>query len=206
VEEQRAGFGALGARLKAVEEQLIKTHGSLDSYLALFGNIEARLARLVDTASDPGALRDAVQSVLDRAYVHMGVEAFRRTCEVLDEVSGPLFGRHAAFDRLDRFLFEHDRGVLLITAPVGVGKSALLAAWSSYPARPNTIVARHFFSTKRPESSTRTSMVRSLAGQVSLKLGPDCWVAARPATATISPTVSRIACGAVTRAGSSSWC
>ena len=171
VEAQRDGFGTLGERLKAVEKQLVDTHRSLDGCLALFGNIETRLTRLVDAASDPEALSDAVQSVLDRAYEHMGVDPFQSTCEVLDEISSQLFGRDAARDRLNRFLLDHDRGVLLVTAPAGVGKSALLAAWSSDIVGSDTEVARNYYSTKRPGGSTRTSMVRSIAGQIYLKFG-----------------------------------
>jgi WD40 repeat protein len=173
VEAQRVEFRTLGERLSAVERRLIATHGSLDSYLALVGNVEARLTDLLYAASDPEALEGAVQSVLDRGYTHIGLEAFQGTRDVLGELGGPLFGRQAALDKLDHFLTEHDRGVLLITASAGVGKSALLAGWSGSIAGLDTIAVRHFFTTKRPECSTLTSLVRSVAGQIALMLAPD---------------------------------
>src|SRR5208282_4129950 len=118
-----------------------------------------------------GGLRDALQGVLDRAYDNME-DAFQGTRDVLEEVSGQLFGRDAARDKLNRFLLDHDRGVLLITAPAGLGKSALLGDWSSFIAGPDTVVARHFFTTRQPGTSTPASMVSSLAGQIARALGP----------------------------------
>jgi hypothetical protein len=172
-EQQRMSFGKLGEQFNSVERQITDLHGSLENYLLTFGNLDTRLVRLLEDANDPEQLCAAVQRTLDQAYRHIGAEALIGSQQVLREYEGPLFGRRASFEMLDRFLANHDRGILLITAPAGLGKSALLETWSSSIAGPDLTMVRHFFSARRPDASGRSDMVRSLVRQIAMALGPE---------------------------------
>jgi WD40 repeat protein len=96
----------------------------------------------------------------------------------LDDVKGLIaehtaefFGRREALNDLERFISQHDRGVLVLTAPWGVGKSAVLARWARNRQEAGASVAYHFFnrtlaSTTQPVQALRALIVqlRFLAG------------------------------------------
>ena len=74
---------------------------------------------------------------------------------------------------LDRFLEEHDRGVILLRAEAGLGKSTLAAKWAHHRAGFTDAVLCHAFSVRERASSTRADMVESLVRQTVISLGPD---------------------------------
>lgn len=84
------------------------------------------------------------------------------------------FGRDAALDGLDNWLETHDRGLLVLCAPSGGGKSALLARWCERRQRCGDRLARHFASVRFPSTTSPTGSVQHLLVQLRELDRQDC--------------------------------
>lgn len=72
----------------------------------------------------------------------------------------PFYGRHAQLDILDSFIEERKKGLLLVQAPSGSGKSVLLAKWLHARREAGDHIASHFVSgmfsrTTSPENARK---------------------------------------------------
>ncbi len=164
VTEQRQQFGDLGRKLEQLEAQI----GNFASFQASFGAIERRLIELLEHPDRAANL----QSVLDQAYAHIGQEAFTQSVRVIEVLQAqPFIGRADDLAALTAFVEKEDRGLILLSAAAGIGKSRLLAHWSAGLAGPDCIVLRHFFSVHQRDTANAEDMRCSLARQAVLQLG-----------------------------------
>ncbi|MFD2093126.1 NACHT N-terminal Helical domain 1-containing protein [Blastococcus deserti] len=58
-------------------------------------------------------------------------------------------GRDAAYEKLDRYVSTQAEGPLVVRAPAGFGKTALLAGWTQRPPAEGRVVVSHFFAADR---------------------------------------------------------
>ena len=70
--------------------------------------------------------------------------AVRKRIAMLSET---FYGRQRELQELDALVDERSRGLIVVTAPAGFGKSALLAKWLDRRIKVGDIVVRHFVST-----------------------------------------------------------
>src|SRR5262249_42758503 len=70
----------------------------------------------------------------------------------LNTLTAVFAGREEELTRLDAFVEGRRNGVLLVTAPAGFGKSALLANWVKPRLGTRRIAAYHFFSQDRDDT------------------------------------------------------
>ena len=168
----RKAFGKLGERLSAIETELGRTSDGIAEVEARLGSLDQQLVALLDRSftGEDGA---ALQHQLDEAYAHMGETAFAQSLAVIREHQDkPLFGRREDLETLDAFIENADRGTILLLGEAGLGKSRLLTGWTDLLPGPRSTVLRHFVSAKRPETTTRRAVLRSLARQAALHLSP----------------------------------
>lgn len=92
------------------------------------------------------------------------------------EVDGPLgkvqmpafFGREAQLDELDNAVGAADRGLIVLCAASGSGKSALLAKWCERRTNSGDLVVRHFVSIKYPTTTSPSACLQHLLVQLRL--------------------------------------
>jgi WD40 repeat protein len=108
------------------------------------------------------------------AYSVIGKEAHEASNRTLETAAAkPFFGRSEDLAILDGAIAGKDRGVLLLRAEAGVGKSRLAALWAERCAGlPDVTVLRHAFSVREPAAGTRNAMVANLVRQAADMLGP----------------------------------
>jgi transcriptional regulator with XRE-family HTH domain len=90
------------------------------------------------------------QAITNRLIKSLGgVQAPTTTLDqierLIDERTRQFFGREDQIAELDQFVRENERGVVVVTAPGGFGKSALLANWGLRLKARGGRIARHFF-------------------------------------------------------------
>ena len=109
------------------------------------------------------------------AYAVVGVEAFNASRDLFaDAASKSFYGRDRDLKKLDQTVATHDRGIILMWAEAGLGKSRLVARWTDDCALdPSKTVVRHAFSVRKPQSSTHAAMVDSLIHQAAIALGAE---------------------------------
>jgi hypothetical protein len=107
-------------------------------------------------------------------YESIGYHAYWASRRTFDKnADKPFFGRDKDIEKLDA-AFKSDRGVILLRAEAGMGKSTLAARWADHCAgKADTTVLRHAFSVHEPEAATRVSMVQNLVRQVAFSLGQE---------------------------------
>ena len=83
------------------------------------------------------------------------------------ELSVAFYGRGKELKKLDDFIEGRDRGLAVVAAPAGSGKSALLAGWLNRRRSFGDIVVRHFISTNfEPATTNSVSALRHLTAQL----------------------------------------
>jgi len=131
---------------------------------------------------DRGSLTDALLDVMTRTdfvkalHNRVGVEApadawaaSRAANDVRDriaELSGAFFGREAELAKLDAFVDTHTRGLAIVAAPAGGGKSALLARWLDRRRAGGDVIVRHFISSRFPGTTDPGEALRHLIAQL----------------------------------------
>ncbi len=151
---------------------------------ARFDRLEAMLDSLVDRQVDvdTGRIVEALIDTLTRADFidalrrRSGVEApydegpaSRATVDVRDriaELSKAFFGREAELRHLDAFINDNARGLMVVAAPAGGGKSALLAHWVAHRRARGDLVVRHFVSTRFLATKDVVDVLRHLCAQL----------------------------------------
>jgi WD40 repeat protein len=130
------------------------------------------IERCCSTACHGAAATDV--SKLPGIYEFVGAEAFAASARTIGETATkPFFGRDEALGQLDS-IFDCDRGVVLLRAEAGLGKSTLAARWAQRSARESdTTVLHHAFSVREPVAGTRVDMVENLARQAAFAFGPE---------------------------------
>ena len=76
------------------------------------------------------------------------------------------FGRDAEFETLDRFVEKHNRGLAIVAAPAGAGKSAFLARWADSRRNSGDFVVRHFVSSLYGGTTNSVEMLHHLSAQL----------------------------------------
>jgi hypothetical protein len=108
-------------------------------------------------------------------YEPIGTEAYaasHRTFSLLSN-NPNIYGRARDLQALDDIL-KQDRGVVLLRAEAGLGKSTVSARWAiRQAANTDNAVLYHAFSVHEPMAGSRFNMVESLVRQAALLLGPD---------------------------------
>jgi WD40 repeat protein len=74
--------------------------------------------------------------------------------ERVDLLLQEFYGRAEWLTRLNSFVTENRSGLIILTGPGGVGKSALMARWVQMRVSMGDVVARHFTSTQFDKTST----------------------------------------------------
>jgi hypothetical protein len=85
---------------------------------------------------------------------------------IMAERTRHFFGRDDQLAILDAFVASNPRGIMMIVAPGGFGKSALLANWGPRQAARGAAVAYHFFSATALRRTERTDALKGLLIQL----------------------------------------
>nr|MCU0518099.1 ATP-binding protein [Oscillatoria sp. Prado101] len=119
-----------------------------------------------------GAGFERLERVLaDRAILAIGEEYQGREVEtqvkkLLSEYTQKVFaGREAEQDDLNQFVREESSGVLLVRAPAGFGKSALLANWQE-THHEDYFIAYHCFNSRSERTQSLSDAYRHLLRQL----------------------------------------
>jgi hypothetical protein len=86
---------------------------------------------------------------------------------LIQERTRQFFGRDDQLLALDRFVSENERGVMIVTAPGGFGKSALLANWGQRQEGGGALVAQHFFNGTMHRTVQPADALKGLIYQIS---------------------------------------
>jgi hypothetical protein len=127
--------------------------GKLDRILSILatvpiGEADARLERWVGSE-----------------YANWGLTA-ARVRDLIAESTRFFVGRETDLALLDDFLADHRRGLLIVAAPAGVGKSAMLAGWIRRRQETGDFVARHVIARRVEETAAATAVLEHLLQQV----------------------------------------
>ena len=108
-------------------------------------------------------------------YEGIGAEAYAASRQIFDAaVSRPFVGRDEDFEVIDNALANHDRGLILLRAEPGLGKTTFAARWADHcVCDAGTTVLRHAFSVRAATAGTRARMLDSLMGQAAIALGAE---------------------------------
>jgi hypothetical protein len=133
---------------------------------------------MIRATADAG-FRDALEQIAGAYRPHddwRGSIASKAVSERIDELLGAsttptcarraFFGRGDQLDRLDGWLDERDRGLLVLCAPSGGGKSSLLAKWQANRLLAGDHVVRHFVSVHFPITTSPTGTLQHLLAQL----------------------------------------
>ena len=171
---------AAKARSDEVLAFLRNRHGVLSDR---FDRLEAGIAALTarEVVLQPDILRDTLRQALvredfigalDRRTGALAPDADWASSRTVQDVAfrmaeltGAFFGRADALRRLDRSL-EDDRGLLMLAAPAGSGKSALLVRWVQRRQACGDLVVRHFISRALRGTNDPVDMLRHLVAQL----------------------------------------
>ncbi len=86
--------------------------------------------------------------------------------EVINESTQLFVGRSEEFQKLDEFLRENSRGVILVKAGAGFGKTALLANWVNASRDKDCFITYHFFSQRYDVTRSVARAYRNLLRQL----------------------------------------
>ncbi len=99
---------------------------------------------------------------------YQGREVETQVKQLLSEYAQKVFaGREAEQDDLNQFVREKSSGVLLVTAPAGFGKSALLANWQK-TRHEHYFIAYHCFNSRSDRTRSVSDAYRHLLRQLSI--------------------------------------
>ncbi|MFN3858547.1 MAG: AAA family ATPase [Caulobacter sp.] len=172
-------FRGLNQSLEALGAAMSAQQSTISDRLSA---IEAGIAELADRthpgadfsrAAARGLTADDIVAELRRSQLLGSV--WSRTATAVQTrlsrlVRTPLYGRDETLARLDQFIAERDRGLLLVTGAAGSGKSSLMAHWLTGASQPR--VARHLISGDLPISTDTAGIEGHLAAQLRALLDP----------------------------------
>src|SRR5262249_8663914 len=87
---------------------------------------------------------------------------------LIEQLTQQFFGRDDQLSALDRFVSANERGVIIVSAPAGLGKSALLANWGRRQERRGALVAWHFFNGTMHRTVQLTDALKGLLYQIAV--------------------------------------
>ena len=149
-------------RLEAAVEEMAHTSDALRDLGRRLDVVAPALAALGGIAEQ---LRELRRQPLYERYA--GDELADRVEQTVDEHTGGQFaGRGDILAALERFRSEQPAGVLVVRAPAGFGKSALLANWVRSLQRSGVFVAYHFFQQSDEITRSIPNALRNLLRQL----------------------------------------
>lgn len=169
---------------KSLQDALIFARAQSASLSQRFDHLETELARLGTKASGldiealAGAFLDALSrnDFVDVIRRVVGIEApadawaaSRAAIDVrcrVAELSATFFGRERELLLLDEFVERNARGIAIVAAQAGAGKSALLARWLGRRRALGDVVVRHFISTRFQATTDPVDALRHLTAQL----------------------------------------
>ena len=86
--------------------------------------------------------------------------------QIVSEHTQLFIGRSKEIEKLDNFLANNSRGVLLVTASAGFGKTSLLASWLKVRHEQGYFIAHHFFSQRYDKTRSAKSGYWNLLQQI----------------------------------------
>jgi WD40 repeat protein len=152
-------LGPIGQALSRIDRQLAELAGNDREHSAKLNRILALLASASEEEADARLQRWAGSEYADPGLTAHDVR------ELVAEHK--LFvGRTHDFEVLDGFLNEHDRGLLIVTGPPGVGKTAFLVEWIARRRELGDFVARHLIARRAPTTIESIAVLEHLLRQI----------------------------------------
>ena len=166
------GLGPVGQALSQIDKRLRALAEDqrtlVEDQRTLSAKVEQILAIL--TSVRPGELLARLDRWVASEYADYRLDHGLAAADVrtlIDKALSELFvGREPHLAALDRFLAEHDRGLITVGAPAGVGKSALLLAWMGRRRDMGDFVARHIIARSAPSTVSPQAVLKHLLRQV----------------------------------------
>lgn len=179
-----SGVSDLLQKISRIDEQLAERFDLLEKLLSENGSELAssdgngdRLLSEIASAPSLQDIQQTIQALLpsDDDLARLTATVVRqRMSELLyqplsEKCSIPMpkfFGRESELQSLDEWIDTAERGLRVLCAPSGSGKSALMAAWARRRAEHGDSVVRHFISLDMPDTYTPAVTVRHLLDQL----------------------------------------
>ena len=113
----------------------------------------------------------SVDALIDRLRVEFprGTQWSQTASQVRErfaQLRSVFIGRESDLQKLDDFLANNPRGLLVVAAPAGYGKSALMAAWVEHRAQIGDRVVRHFISNLYDKTTQAADILGHLLAQL----------------------------------------
>jgi hypothetical protein len=163
IERGFSGGGAYDAEQDAVVGMIVESDREK----------EIKVAQFIDVAS----LRKAVGLIEPYSILHRrhGPNAPSLTLDeverLVEQLTHQFFGRDDQLLAFDRFVLDNEHGVIILTAPGGLGKSALLANWGRRQEQRGALVAWHFFNGTMHRTVQPTDALKGLLYQTAVLRG-----------------------------------
>lgn len=116
------------------------------------------------TAAAVPGIAEQLEAVYGTGYA--GFATLDQVDKIMAERARHFFGRDDQLAALDAFVAGNPRGVMVIAAPSGFGKSVLLANWGPRRAARGAAVAYHFFSATAGRTTEPTDALKGLLMQL----------------------------------------
>ncbi|MEN3001496.1 MAG: ATP-binding protein, partial [Armatimonadota bacterium] len=140
--------GQVLQRLQQLEQTLVQLRQEqAEGFRAIEQRLDEYLPALLTRTEQVQTLLETLRIEAQRRPLYeqyAGLELAQRTEQIIRDYTTLFVGREAELERLDA-LFEQPSGMLLITAPAGYGKTALLANWIALRHEAGCFIAYHFF-------------------------------------------------------------
>lgn len=83
------------------------------------------------------------------ANKYIGYEITRQQINRINQLTKEsIVGRVDFLEKIDKYIISHNSGTILVTAPAGYGKSAVLSSWIKQKEAQGFYIVRHFFSSE----------------------------------------------------------
>ncbi|MEZ8220718.1 hypothetical protein GG496_000885, partial [Candidatus Fervidibacteria bacterium JGI MDM2 JNZ-1-D12] len=160
--------------LAQLGEKVEEVLSAMLNWVSLLSDIDRRLREIEQLTEvvrkEIGIVRRDVREILRILQNQLGSEhiviALRERMEkfVSDLSAQPFIGRRKPLQRLEEFVNGQKKGVAIVYAPAGYGKTILLANWlKGVRSKPNFAVAYHFFNRHPDLGGYATSLNNALA-------------------------------------------
>jgi hypothetical protein len=156
----QARLGPIGEALAHVDARLAQLAGNDQELSAKLDRILAVLASVPIVEAEARLERWVASEYADRGYTAARVR------DLIKENTKFFVGREADLSLLDGFVASRERGLLIVAAPAGVGKSALLAEWMRRRQEKRDFVARHIIARRAAETVGTMGVLEHLLQQL----------------------------------------
>ncbi len=124
--------------------------------------IEVAIAALASSGYIPAVIDRSSAPKADDS--HIAATAEQDTVVIIDRLAEPFVGRSSDIEAIDNFVTARmdgdPRGLMVITAPPGIGKSALAAYWCKHAGKAeNRHIVRHFCSMSNGADQTKPEVI-----------------------------------------------